>query len=72
MKPFQTFRLYNMPASANVSVDSSAIQLIFDLGPIDDGAEVVTKFWTDLQTSVGDTGTQFRLFTDDNGLELQV
>ncbi len=62
--------MYQVPGTPGDNLDNSGIQIEFDLGPIDDGAEVVTKFWTDLDTTL--SPTRFRLFTDDNGLEIQV
>ncbi len=50
--------------------DAATVELVNDIGPLDKGRELVTRFSTDLDTAVNTSAGLF--VTDDNGLELQV
>eukprot|EP00048_Salpingoeca_helianthica_P001784 m.51619 g.51619 ORF g.51619 m.51619 type:complete len:1134 (-) comp11716_c0_seq2:511-3912(-) len=58
----QTLRLFSSP------VDSSFIEAVHDVGPLDKGRELVTRFNTTINTATSSTTGEF--FTDDNGLEM--
>jgi hypothetical protein len=62
----QTLRLYR---DAPTNDDVAHVEIISDIGPLDAGRELVTRFDTSLVTALSATTGVF--YTDDNGLEVQ-
>ena len=60
----QTLRLYRGVQSQ----DDAVVEVVNDIGPLDKGRELVTRFHTSLETSSSSTTGTF--YTDDNGLEM--